>query len=354
MLKYMPEISKIRVDGDSFFATVDGEEIRITTFRESLWRQHKVYLPPPFTDACSPQTICCDSADSWSDPMQVPGCIHDPWTAAKMADFARGRLSNGVYEKTNAEVLDEHCRFFPALHRALADPNTADRLPRIQQCRTIGDFQAYWKTLYYLLHALMGWDRIGDGLAWWYASGRNALGDARLELVNAIWDDDGQLDYFAAHCWRGGFSGSHPEELSPAEMAMTSPWRDEDWWRHFKRQGRRFPHDPFYCGSNPLHLDAGCCLTGTSEKPPVVWCADNATRRATLVVGDFPTWRDALETFGNTLPPDSQRSWHADVFDRWVGHLGVFRRSRVTGRWFQGKHSVHMRGHGQELGGIGN
>lgn len=175
----MPEISKIRVEGDSFFAWVDGQEIRITTFRESLWRQHKVYLPPPFTDACSPQTIYCDAADSWSDPMQVPGCIHDPWAAAKMADFIRGRLSNGVYEKPNAEVLDEHCRFFPALHRALAGPNTADRLPRIQQCRTIGDLQAYWNTLYYLLHALMGWERIGDGLAWWYASGRNARGGAR-------------------------------------------------------------------------------------------------------------------------------------------------------------------------------
>ena len=64
------------------------------------------------------------------------------------------------------------------------------------------------------------------------------------------------------------------------------------------------------------------------------------------------SWRDALESFGSTLPPDSQRYWHVDVFDRWVGHLGLFRRSRVTGRWFQGKHSVHMRGHGQEAAGI--
>lgn len=348
----MPEISMIRVDGDSFYASVDGEEIRITTFWESLWRQHKVYLPPPFTDACSPQTIYCDAADAWSDPMQVPGCIHDPWTAAKMADFARGRLSNGVYEKPNAGLIDSECRHFHDLHRALADPSLADRLPRIQQCRTLEDFQLYWKTLYYLLHALMGWERIGDGLAWWYSSGRNARGDARLELVNAIWDDDGQLDYFAGHCWRGGLGFGHPDELSPAEMAKSSPWRDEDWWRQFKRQGRRFSYDPFYGGSNPLHLDAGCCLGGSSGLPPLARCADNATRRATLVVGEFLTWRDALETFGNTLPPDSQRSWHVDVFDRWVGHLGLFRRSRVSGRWFQGKHSVHMRGHGPEVDGI--
>jgi hypothetical protein len=128
-------------------------------------------------------------------------------------------------------------------------------------------------------------------------------------------------------------------------MAKSSPWRDEDWWRQFKRQGKRFSYDPFYGGANPLHLDAGCCLEGIARLPPLAQYADNATRRATLFVGEFPTWRDALETFGNTLPPDSQRSWHVDVFDRWVGYLGMFRRSRVTGRWFQGKHSVHMRGH---------
>jgi hypothetical protein len=236
MLRVMPTISRIRFDGDSFYAKVDGEEIRITTFRESLWRQHKVYLPPPFTDACSPQTIYCDAADAWSDPMLVPGCIHDPWTAAKMADFARGRLSNGVYEKPNVGILDSECRYFPDLHRALADPSLADKLPRIQQCRTLEDFQLYWKTLYYLLHALMGWERIGDGLAWWYSSGRNAGGDARLEHVNAIWDDDGQLDYFAGHCWRSGASFGQPEELSPEKMAITSAWRDEDSWRQFKRQ----------------------------------------------------------------------------------------------------------------------
>lgn len=127
----MQEISRIRVDGDSFFATVDGEEIQVTTCRKLLWRQHKVFLPPLYGDECVPQTICCNAAEAWSDPMQVAGCIHDPWAAAKMADFARGRLSDGVYEKPNAEVLDEHCRFFPALHRALANSNAADRLRRV-------------------------------------------------------------------------------------------------------------------------------------------------------------------------------------------------------------------------------
>lgn len=69
-------------------------------------------------------------------------------------------------------------------------PKPLFRLLRIQQFWTIEDSQHYWKTHFYLLHSLMGWGRFGDGPAWWCFSGRNAHGDAGLELVNAIWDDD--------------------------------------------------------------------------------------------------------------------------------------------------------------------
>ena len=55
----MPEISTIRANGNSFFVTSDGEEVSITTFRDMLCRQHKVYLPPQFDDSCKPQTIYC-------------------------------------------------------------------------------------------------------------------------------------------------------------------------------------------------------------------------------------------------------------------------------------------------------
>lgn len=165
-----------------------------------------------------------------------------------------------------------------------------------------------------------------------------------MELVNAIWDDDGQLDYFAANCWRGGFACGVPDEMSPVEMPKISLRNDEEWWRQFKRQGRRFGEDPFYGGSNHLHLDFDCCLRGETDIPPYARCTEVATRKATLVVGDFATGRDPLEAFGKTLLPELQRSWHVDVYDKGAGHIGLFRRSRVTGRWFQGKHSVHMQG----------
>ena len=102
-------------------------------------------------------------------------------------------------------------------------------------------------------------------------------------------------------------------------------------------------------GSNPLHLDFDSCLRGGTGIPPYAQYTDVATRKATLVVGDFVTWRDSLETFGQTLPPETQRSWHVDVYNKGAGHLGLFRRSRVTGRWFQGRHGVHLQGNEESV-----
>lgn len=250
-----------------------------------------------------------------------------------------------AFEPRLSMIQHRHC---PAVHQALANPDLMDRLPRIGQCRTLEDFQCYWETLFYLMGALLGWASPAAGLAWWYAGGRQSHGDPRLDLIHSVWDDDGQLDYLAAHCWRGNSAFMHPDELSPAEMAVTSPWPDEDWWRAFKRQGRRFPHDPFYGGTNPLHLDLFAC--GRADPPdgsvqlivhPV------QPRRATLIVEDFASWRAALERFGNSLPEDPLHSWHVDVFHNPGGYLGLFRRSRNTGRWFQGKHHIHLAGNPQ-------
>ena len=72
---------------------------------------------------------------------------------------------------------------------------------------------------------------------------------------------------------------------------------------------------------------------------------DNTTRRAVLIVNHLGSWRSDLQRAGEQLPELGDRSWHVEVFDRQVGNLGRYRRSRVTGNWFQGKHSVHLWGH---------
>lgn len=238
-------------------------------------------------------------------------------------------------------------RNFHLVHRELADPVHADHLPRVLDCREIPDFQAYWMALQYLLECLLGWRNVDFGLNWWYERGKDSGGDPRLELMQLVWDDDGQLDLYAAHMWREHFAFSSPEDMSPAEMRKACRFGSEDWWRQLKRRGSVYRHDPFYAGSNPLHLHS-CCHFGLLKpkaKPEgFVKNGDMNSFRATLIVSQFTAWREELEIFGRTLTPSSSRSWHVEVFDRQVGYLGKFRQSRVTGKWFQGKHSIHMAG----------
>ena len=66
-----------------------------------------------------------------------------------------------------------------------------------------------------------------------------------------------------------------------------------------------------------------------------------------LIVNHLGSWRRDLRRSEQRLPAVGERSWHVEVFDRQTGYLGLFRRSRETGRWFQGKHSIHIRGNRQ-------
>jgi hypothetical protein len=91
-----PHITGLRNTGAHLVATIEGHEVELTTFRETLWKQNKVYLPPPFTDRCEPQVIQDDPNDEDSDLKTVEGCIHDPEVAAWMMTFAEGRLPKGT------------------------------------------------------------------------------------------------------------------------------------------------------------------------------------------------------------------------------------------------------------------
>lgn len=78
--------------------------------------------------------------------------------------------------------------------------------------------------------------------------------------------------------------------------------------------------------------------------PHPILHANPKDRSAVLVVTSIGHWRRNLINMGSQLPKLGEHSWHVEVFDRQVGYLGLFRQSRVTGKWFMGKHSVHMRG----------
>ena len=232
----------------------------------------------------------------------------------------------------------------PLLHRILAGGERPSAYPSPPHGDAIHGFCSYWEPLYYLLNTILGWRDLGRGLAWWYTNGR-PVEDPRFGLMQTIWDSDGQLAYFAAWAFQEGRVNFRLEDA-----ASTSAFSDEDWWRDFRRLGRRYRSDPFYGGTNPLHLghshrDVHDPDDDDRAHPADAVHADPGSRKAIVVTRDFTTWREELQSAGRQLPvlPDD-RSWHVEVFDRRVGWLGIYRPSRVTGQWFAGKHSVHMAG----------
>lgn len=248
--------------------------------------------------------------------------------------------------KSLYRINDSWCQYIPALHRAIADPSLEDRLPYVAEIISLEYACAAWETLHYLFTTLLGWESPGHGLAWWHSAGK-PTDDPLLKLAWHYWDGHYQLDYYAAWAWTHGQVFMEPDELSPNALAESSLYPNEEWWHYFKRRGRMLDHDPFYGGTNPLHLghsDNFGMDHVSEEDPEPVLHANTKDRKAVLIVSSIGHWRRNLINMGRQLPKLGENSWHVEVFDRQVGYLGLFRQSRVTGKWFMGKHSVHVVG----------
>jgi len=203
---------------------------------------------------------------------------------------------------------------------------------------------AYWETLNYLLSAVLGWKQIDKGLSWWYEQSKHAIDDERLLLMTEIWNSENQLDYFAAWCWLSEYYLSNGD-LNPEQISTQNIQPDKSWWNNFKQKGRKYEHDPFYGGTNPLHLGHSEYFGfDPVEKDQSLFHIQKGTRRAVLIVNNLGSWRRDLQNSEIKLSDLDARSWHVEVFDRQTGYLGLYRKSRVTGSWFMGKHSLHMKG----------
>jgi hypothetical protein len=163
-----------------------------------------------------------------------------------------------------------------------------------------------------------------------------------LDLLDQVWNDRDQLDLFAAWTWQAGVMvrGEPPFTSRPLESFLDRGWARRFSLRH-PGYGITYAHDPYHGGSNPLHL--GHCLGAfdTAGRGQLLR-SSSAERRAVLILDRARGWYNALQQ--TDLPDLGQRSWHVDVVVRPLGWLGSFRKSRETGRWFAGKHSVHMLG----------
>lgn len=248
-------------------------------------------------------------------------------------------------------MTDPWLRDVPAVFRALADPRLESAIPR-PTAGPLDQACAHWGALHYALSSLLGWADVGRGLAWWYAAGQPVDDSPVLAQVQRVWGVDDLIDYYAAWSWRPpdvGYPSPQSAGIdggpSPAWLAQHSRWPNDNWWRNFVRRGQVHRHDPFYGGTDPLHLAAHAGPPGDAPSAAPLTYIVVEQRRAVLVTGGLDHWLADLIRLQDQLPSVGERSWRVEVFDRATGYLGEYRRSRVTGRWFTGKHSIHLRGH---------
>lgn len=242
-------------------------------------------------------------------------------------------------------IEDRWCIHLPLLHQIAADRSQLDRFPRYSRTQGLFEACAYWETLHYLFRYLLGWRSIGLGLAWWYKNGKPVSDSSLLELVSLLWNSESQLDYYAAWVWRTEGAPLEPYPGDPRELAFQTHMKDRSWWDDFFRRADRESSNPFFGGQNPLHLGHS---EGFGIEQSLVDCSELyfeiGSRKAVLVVNDIGSWRADLDRANQKLPPLEDRSWNASIFDRQAGYLGLFRKSRITQQWFQGKHRIHLTG----------
>lgn len=235
----------------------------------------------------------------------------------------------------------EWCRLIPLLHRALADPENDYVFP--DPFAFAEDFElqlAYWETLYYALNSLLGWQDLGLGLERWIDAGQPADGPV-LQAIKQIYTSDDQILLFAAWALANPIYSAgtgRPARAVPA-----------GWARRLDELSRRLPSNPFSGGENPLHLGHSGGPDGwvslADPAPSQLFKAADGALRAVLLVSCMSDWRSALQRAVAQLKPVNGRNWRVEVLCRPLGSLGVYRRSTMSGRWFQGRHGIHALGY---------
>lgn len=272
----------------------------------------------------------------------------------------RRELEPLIQHATPPDLSHNYCQLIGLLHRALAaDKATRTVFPKPFEFTSQEDklFEAiqYWEAAWYMLTCLSGWTNTSRGLRWFYDNDKNTEGDERLELLNTIWNSEGQLDIWARWIWDDAGQTMNPDTLrrtlggksnypwSPQAIPTTPAWEKEVERKFLPMHQAGVPL-PFYGGGNPLHLGHSLALISQDDGNTHTLTFDKPSRRAALVLDRFQGWPAALATAGDSLPALGDHSWHVDVVVKPLGWLGTFRRSRDTGLWFQGKHSIHLAG----------
>ena len=209
---------------------------------------------------------------------------------------------------------------------------------------------AYWGPLMHLLAYSLAWSRPFRGLNRWYEYDR-PIDDPRFALISDIWGADGHLDWFYAWMWERDPSWAEmfdgiADTTYFASQEPARPSVDLAGMESLRRSAEAagFP-TPLVGGSDPLHL--GSHWSGPLDNQPrssILTRTAPSKRTAVFVADSMTGWYRQLATRAAELPQLSNRSWHIEAVVKPAGWLGTYRRSRITGLWFNGPHSIHMYG----------
>lgn len=238
--------------------------------------------------------------------------------------------------------------WLPLAWRAVADPQGTHPLPQppsVTAADRVAVQAAWWTPLLHLAFARMGWARPDLALASWERIG-HPVEDPCLALIDRWWGRglDDLLAWAAAENTLREFSDevTHRTGSVAVDADLPDRWRDvrrEERWQSVWRGG----YDPLHLVS---HTRIGLLeLDEHRSNDTLVTVANDESPRATLALEAYAGWYARLADLGDSLPqrPDG-RSWRVDVVVRPLGWLGTYRQSRVSKRWFAGRHRWHELG----------
>lgn len=234
----------------------------------------------------------------------------------------------------------------PSAWAALADPDGVHLWPEFPPA---GEFAAAWFTpAMHLLTYAAGWPRLDLGASWWHGAGY-PVEEPVLAVVDDMLGD--RRDELMAWLLTSMTPGDLPSEIAAATgtalPTATRPNLDTAWLTAVEQNLRAYsayvPGD-----GDPLHLSHHTMapIHGQNDDVRVTWLPGPRTnRRGILIVDGYAGWYRTLAHLGSSLPAvPGDRSWRVDVICTPLGHLGTYRRSRLTGRWFSTRHRVHQAG----------
>lgn len=248
---------------------------------------------------------------------------------------------------------DPWVRHLPLLWQGLAgDPHFVPP-PDPVRGETL-DAAAYWAPLLHMCWGRFGWEDPAAGIANWVALGcPTSEPDADFLLnwwgrsteVMVLWAQRSQIlhqtsQHIAAQLGLG-IRDSHDDfvlQHSPSGDSVSV-------YQEFFTGG----YDSLHL---TMHVPGSLMMSSAKGARRIFRDPNHGSRDVALVLPVYAGWYRELAQLGADLGERADgRSWRVSVFVEPVGFLGTYRRSRVTGRWFAGRHRWHQVGRVSAGGG---